>query len=246
VGSSITEKQVKKVEDSEQDLRRVWDTIGERDPYCGTGGPTRAIPRAGVFAKPDDAIFSVIGPSGPALDVGCGYGRNCIPLAKRWRRNVVACDVSLNMSQTVRKAGIPFVLCDLRQLPFRRQSFEYLLCSVVLIHLPRREISEAIRELKRVARQLLIIMPNPLGPASLLGLKPLLFGLLIWLEKRGRPKRAIFENIPTPRGYFVNFYFPWAFRALLKGDFDNVAVTSATKGRSPHPYLTDRLLYTAA
>lgn len=228
---SLLRRNRKKVEDSERDLRRVWDDIGEKDPYCGTGGPTRAIPKAGVFAKPDDAIFAVIGPSGPALDVGCGYGRNCIPLAKRLRRKVVACDVSLNMSQTVREAGIPFVLCDLRQLPFRWQSFEYLLCSVVLIHLPRREISEAIRELKRVARQLLIIMPNPLGPASLLGLKPFLFGLLIWVGKRGRLKRAIFENIPTPRGYFVNFYLPWTFRALLRGDFDSVAVRSACKER---------------
>src|SRR6266567_4185486 len=30
-------------ESSDKDPRKTWDTIGEEDPYCGTGGPTRVL-----------------------------------------------------------------------------------------------------------------------------------------------------------------------------------------------------------
>ena len=147
--------------------------------------------------------------------MGCGYGRNAIPLAKRHGRDVVACDISLNMCRSVTSAGIPFVLCDLRSLPFRNQCIDSIVCSVVLIHLRRREVGKAVSELKRVAKRVLLIMPNPLGPASLFGLKPLLFGLLMWLKQpaTNRSSRRIFEDTPSPRGYIVNYYTPFHFQS---------------------------------
>jgi len=228
---------------SDNDPRETWDTIGEKDPFCGTGGPTRAVPKAGKFAEPDSGLFDLIEPNTTVLDVGCGYGRNSIPLADSKKASVVACDVSLNMSRSVRERLLPFVLCDLRKLPFRRSSFDYLICSAVLIHLKRIEIDQAIAELKRVAKKCLIIMPNPVGLASLFGMIPFLVGPMMWVRKGWKSKLSIFSDIPCPRGYIVNFYLPWMFRGLLKVHFDSVTAASAKKDRAPHPYLTDRVLY---
>ena len=230
-------------EPEDKNVRKVWETIGDRDPYCGTGGPTRVIPAAGQFAKPDSSLFILTSPDDLVLDVGCGYGRNSIPLANDGR-NLIACDVSLSMTRTLREVGIPFILCDLRDLPFRDQSLNSLICSAVLIHLRRREIGEAVSELKRVAKRVLIIMPNPLGPASAFGLKPFLFALMIWVKQlpaRVSPPRKVFEDIPAPRGYIVNFYAPWTFRNWLKRFFDSVRMVPAMQGDTP--YLTDRLVF---
>src|SRR2546427_833433 len=228
---------------SDKDPRQTWETIGEEDPYCGTGGPTRAEPKAGKFADPDSGLFGIIEPNASVLDVGCGYGRNSIPIADTKKASVVACDISLSMSRSVRDRVLPFILCDLRKLPFRDSSFDYLICSVVLIHLKRIEIDEAIAELKRVGRKCLIVMPNPVGRASLFGAIPLLVGPVMWIRKGWNSQLSVFSDIPCPRGYVVNFYLPWMFRALLKGHFDNVSLASAKTSRAPHPYLTDRVLY---
>src|SRR5207247_3003466 len=126
--------------------RVIWKDIAEKDPYFRTSGPTRAIPKAGMLAKPDAALFEVIPKGASVLDVGCGYGRNCVPLMKLHHCQVVACDISTAMAENVRKAGFPLILCDLRNLPFPSQAFDYLICSVVLIHLPRNMVGVAISE----------------------------------------------------------------------------------------------------
>src|SRR3989454_9984882 len=146
---------------SDKDPRQTWETIGEEDPYCGTGGPTRAVPKAGKFAEPDSGLFDIIERDTTVLDVGCGYGRNSIPIADTKKAVVVACDISLNMSRSVRERVLPFILCDLRKLPFRDSSFYYLICSFVLIHLKRIEIDEAIAELKRVGKKCLNVLSKP-------------------------------------------------------------------------------------
>jgi SAM-dependent methyltransferase len=235
---------MKEYKADKKNVRKVWEAIGHWDPYCGTGGPTRAIPSTGVFAKPDSSLFTLIGAKGLVLDAGCGYGRNSIPLASSLERDVIACDVSLKMARTVIEADVPFILCDLRFMPFRNDSIDSLICSAVLIHLPRREVGRAVSELKRVAKRVLIIMPNPIGPASQFGVKPILFALLVWLkERRIRiSTRRIFEDIPAPRGYIVNFYAPWFFRNWLEQYFESVRIVPAMQGKFP-AYLTDRLLF---
>ncbi len=220
--------------------RKVWEDIGERDPYLGTSGPTRAIPKAGLFAKSDDSLFKVINPGAFVLDVGCGYGRNCIPLARLHGCHIVACDISSAMSSNVKEEGIPIILSDLRKLPFRSGAFDYLICSVVLIHLPRRDTATAITELRRVGRQVLIIMPNPLGPASYFGLLPVFAAFLVWVK--GQRRFSILRDVPTLRGYLVNYYLPWRFTKLLKHQFSAVTLRSASGG-NPSPYLSDRVLY---
>src|SRR6266566_1846004 len=87
--------------------RKIWEKIGREDPYCGTGGPTRAIPKQGRFAQPDTTLFSLITRDNLVLDVGCGYGRNSIPLTRVLGCDLVAADISTTMSKTVREAEYP-------------------------------------------------------------------------------------------------------------------------------------------
>ena len=220
---------------SEKDERSVWENIGKRDPLCGTSRHRYAVPKSGLVGKPDRVLLSI--KNRTILDVGCGYGRNCVPLATQ--NQMVACDVSKSMTDRVRDVGIPFVQCDLRYLPFRTRSFDYLLNSVVLVHLPRKDVVAAIAELKRVGKRCLLIMPNPVGTGSFFGLLHVAAASLVAL-RRG----TLFPlfDVPTFRGYIVNYYFPWRFRALLMRMFRNV-VARASTGGVLHPLWTDRILY---
>jgi len=40
------------------------------DPYCGTGGLTRAVPKASRFVEPDTGLFDFIRLRAKVLDVG--------------------------------------------------------------------------------------------------------------------------------------------------------------------------------
>ncbi len=217
----------------------MWETIGEKDPYCGTGGPTRAMPLSGKLAKPDGALLKLIGNKPTVLDLGCGYGRNALPLHSR-NGNIIACDVSLAISRTVRRAKVPFVLCDGHRLPFRDGSVDCLICSHVLQHLRRKDIGHVLEEIRRVAKQSLIVMPNPIGMASFFGLKPLLHALLMLNNRTGR---RVSEDIPTFRGYIVNYYLPWAFSTLARCFFDDVKMSLGNTGQKLPSYMTNSLLY---
>jgi len=219
--------------------RTTWDIIGEEDPYCGTGGPTRAIPSSGKFAKPDSALLDIVAKKPILLDLGCGYGRNSLPLHAR-NENVIACDVSLAMSRTVRRAKVPFVLCDLHRLPFRDGSVDCSICSHVLQHIHRKDIGLVLGEIKRVSKQALIVMPNPIGVASFFGLKPILHVLAM---SKNRIGRKVSENIPTFRGYLVNYYLPWSFSAHARCFFDDVKVLSGNSKQRLPTYVTNSLLY---
>jgi len=219
--------------------RETWDTIGKNDPYCGTGGPTRAVPRIGQFAKPDTALLSMVRNKSIVLDLGCGYGRNSIPLLNR-NESIIACNWSLTMSRTVRGAKIPFVMCDVRRLPFRDGSVDCLICSHVLQHLQRKDMGVVLAEIERVAKQSLIVMPNPVGAASIFGLKPLFHALAMARDRTGR---RIFEDLPTLRGYLVNYYLPWTFSAMVRHFFHSVKITPGNSGKKLPTYVANSILY---
>jgi len=218
--------------------RKIWEKIGREDPYCGTGGPTRAVPKERRFAQPDTALFSLITRDNLVLDVGCGYGRNSIPLTKFLGCDLVGADISATMSKTVRESGIPFVLCDLRYLPFRTGQFDFAICGAVLQHFKRSELSSAVSELSRVSKRSLILMPNPIGPASLFGLIPIVVNLTFHSARE-----SVTDGISCPRGYLVNFYLPWSFERFLQTYFQDISVKPAMKTIAPHAYMTDRILY---
>ncbi|HYA34108.1 MAG TPA: class I SAM-dependent methyltransferase [Candidatus Binataceae bacterium] len=70
------------------------------------------------------------------LDAGCGTGRNLRGLLES---GAIACgvDFSTGMLQTARRhiPGAPLAQADLSRLPFRRQSFDAILCALIGEHM---------------------------------------------------------------------------------------------------------------
>lgn len=93
--------------------------------------------------------------SSPVLDVGCGTGRYAIKIAEAGFE-VIALDMSLRMlKKTMEKArknnvsrNVDLVLADGESLPFRRNSFKGLICTLAFGHLENNEL--AAQEFLRV------------------------------------------------------------------------------------------------
>ena len=85
------------------------------------------------------------------LDVGGGYGRLAGPIAERHR--VILCDISEEMLEEARQRwpGLQVIAADARSLPFETESFDSVLATDLLPHLP--DLESALRELARVCRR---------------------------------------------------------------------------------------------
>jgi ubiquinone/menaquinone biosynthesis C-methylase UbiE len=150
-------------------MENVWDEIAE------SWGHLRSWPMKEVvdFAKR-------IHP-GKLLDVGCGNGRNLIPFAKLGF-DCYGVDFSRNMIEIAKrkfeKLGLKcmFKVADARSLPFKDESFDYVICAAVLHHLKKPECEKALGEIKRVLKiggRALLTVWNKYSPFNLeLILKP--------------------------------------------------------------------------
>ncbi|MFQ6029898.1 MAG: class I SAM-dependent methyltransferase [Dehalococcoidia bacterium] len=104
------------------------------------------------------------------LDAGCGEGAlSC--LVARQGIEVVGADISAPNVEAARRLaaergmGVRFVCADLENLPFGDNSFDIVISSHVLEHLP--DLSRGLGELYRVTRSMaLIAMPTCLNPSA--------------------------------------------------------------------------------
>jgi len=93
---------------------------------------------------PDDVVT--------ILDAGCGNGAVTNDMVKNW--DVVGCDLSEHALQSVLA---PKLVADLRALPFRDQSFDLVIATDVIEHLPNDMYSKALQELARVSKKYVLI-----------------------------------------------------------------------------------------
>ena len=92
------------------------------------------------------------------LDVGCGFGRNCIYLAKHGF-NLSGFDLSeYSVAQTLEKAKAQnvtlgkFVVADMLSFPFGDNSFDALLAMNVISHTDLQGFKQVLSEIKRVLK----------------------------------------------------------------------------------------------
>ncbi len=94
---------------------------------------------------------------GSVLDVGCGTG-----YISKQISNCVACDLDLQRLDIARnhtKGCVPLMAASVTQLPFRDSSFDLVLATEVMEHVP--DTRNMLEEIKRVsARYSLITVPN--------------------------------------------------------------------------------------
>jgi ADP-ribose pyrophosphatase YjhB (NUDIX family)/ubiquinone/menaquinone biosynthesis C-methylase UbiE len=92
-----------------------------------------------------------LGPGARVLDVGCGPGRDAAWLAELGY-DAGGVDLSFGMLQEGRARGVdvPLIQADMRHLPFRKGSFDGLWVCASLLHIPKEQVGEVLRELSRV------------------------------------------------------------------------------------------------
>ena len=203
-----------------------------------------------------EAFVDYLAPGQRVLDAGCGEGVLTCLVARRGV-NVVGVDISgPNMDGARRLAtqwGVRprFIQADADRLPFADSSFDVVLSSHVLEHLP--DPQRGMRELFRVTRSLaLVAMPTCLNPAcwALLGgdrfwtlgrrsLVAVPLGLArtvaAWLRREEGPdeKYEGHQNLPHV------WRFPRVMRRALEGVGFEIAVFEA--GPLIVPYLAEYL-----
>ncbi|HEX5069467.1 MAG TPA: class I SAM-dependent methyltransferase [Vicinamibacterales bacterium] len=138
--------------------------FGDRDPLAGSSWSDPRTVDGFVRSPPNEALMAVAAaacsPSGRLIDIGCGAGRNAVPLAlSGWR--VIGTDLSAAMliaaAGRVRADALSdrcaCVLAAMEALPFAPDSFDFVVAHGIW-NLARsgREFRQSVREAARVAR----------------------------------------------------------------------------------------------
>ena len=91
------------------------------------------------------------------LDIGCGTGYITKSLMA-YSPNCIACDLDISRLKLAREytnEGIPFIVADVTQLPFKRANFDLVMATEVLEHVPN--IEAVLREIKVISRSYVLI-----------------------------------------------------------------------------------------
>jgi SAM-dependent methyltransferase len=126
-----------------------WKTVEGREPWSTPESyVAEAIASIAVTNRTEGAR---------ALDMGSGTGRHARLLAESGYA-VAACDASpaavKALEEMASALGLPITAarCDMRALPYEDSSFDLAIAWNVIYHGSRAEITEALRELRRVLR----------------------------------------------------------------------------------------------
>jgi len=125
-----------------------------------------------VHLKQYEAFLGYVEPGMRVLDAGCGEGVLSVMLAQRGAI-VTGCDLSIpnienarHHSKEVGVDNIEFLVADLENIPFADSSFDLVVSSHVLEHLP--DFDQGLREIMRVTkRRAVIAIPTILNPCSM-------------------------------------------------------------------------------
>jgi SAM-dependent methyltransferase len=102
------------------------------------------------------------------LDAGCGYGiwghiLRSLQVKGGLECYIVGCDIWKPYLEATKKYSPydDFVLCDVRKLPFRNKSFNYVISFEILEHFSKKEGKIYLNQLKLLSEK--IIVSTPLG-----------------------------------------------------------------------------------
>lgn len=93
-----------------------------------------------------------LAPGARVLDAGCGPGRDTLWLAEQGFQ-AVGIDLSMGMLQegaARMRADAPLIQADMAHLPFRKGSFKGLWVCASLLHIPKAQAGDVLKELSRV------------------------------------------------------------------------------------------------
>ncbi|MFZ5821718.1 MAG: methyltransferase domain-containing protein [Chloroflexota bacterium] len=94
-------------------------------------------------------------PGSRVLDAGCGLGRDTDYLRKHGYPQSIGLDMSfgmLNMGARSANFQFPAVQADFRALPLAAQSFDGVWAVASIIHIPRGNVENVLKEFKRILK----------------------------------------------------------------------------------------------
>lgn len=99
------------------------------------------------------------------LDIGCGPGYPVEFMSKRRNLFTVGVDAFLPAlwGCKEKRSHSDYVRCDVRKLPFKRKSFDAVLCMEVIEHLYTEEGEKLLQQMEEIARREVVIT-TPVGP----------------------------------------------------------------------------------
>jgi|Deesub1362B_J571_1020462.scaffolds.fasta_scaffold02302_6 ubiquinone/menaquinone biosynthesis C-methylase UbiE len=182
------------------------------------------------------------------LDYGCGEGVLSVLIGERGF-NVIGMDISIPniiaAKEIIKKRDlkIDFIIGDGENLPFEDKSFDLVVASHVLEHLPN--IEKSLREIKRVANKAIIAVPTCLGLSSfsiLGGDSPwtitrkspfaFLFGFLRVIKNINR--EGVIEKYAGKNEFPHLWFYPWKFRRILEDNGFKILHVEASSLCSPY------------
>ncbi len=101
---------------------------------------------------PRDFINKFSGIAGEKiLDIGSGPGRDA-EILRELGHEIICLDASASMLKICQEKGFETSHADLMKLPFEKETFDSVWAYTSLLHLPRKEISKALKEIWRVLK----------------------------------------------------------------------------------------------
>jgi len=112
---------------------------------------------SGIIKKKVQIIKSIIPKDVKTIaDVGCGNGIITNKLNEQY--DIIGIDSSKNALEFL---NAPSLLASIENIPIKDNSFDLVLCSEVLEHVPQSILEKSVSELKRItSKYLLITVPN--------------------------------------------------------------------------------------
>jgi SAM-dependent methyltransferase len=153
--------------------RRYHDAIQDKrldSPY-----PLRRYVHRTLMDSTLESVRRFVKPGARILDAGCGEGALAMAMAIRFESaRVTGVDLSTpNINQALRRsreAGLDtlvrLAVADLENLPFPDDSFDIVVSSHVIEHLPKYR--QGLEELRRVTRDIVVLgLPTCLNPSAM-------------------------------------------------------------------------------
>ncbi len=149
---SVLQQIYRGMSSSTHDMLTIFDSLAKRvSPYIPYTAPYQVRTTARV-------------PNGwSILDLGCGRGEKAA-LFRRPKCSITGVDRWLPYLQECRGSNAcdNFVICDVRQLPFREKSFDLIICLELLEHLNKDQASKLLEDMERIAKRR-IVLSLPVG-----------------------------------------------------------------------------------
>jgi ubiquinone/menaquinone biosynthesis C-methylase UbiE len=118
-----------------------------------------------------DSIVSFVEPGMRVLDAGCGEGVLSIMMAEKGAI-VTGCDISVPNIDASKKyahekniSNVTFLVSDIENMPFDDNSFDLVVSSHVLEHIP--DFDKGLREIMRITKKAAVVaIPTIINPCS--------------------------------------------------------------------------------